>query len=124
MADIAVITTVVVIATIAVDYFMFSFVGPRIFKRALDRQAAKYNPRSEGLNIDLSYNQDIAGVSTELFGVHLRGQNISSIIDTFFKMISGKKRSPEFIYQDVEKVLKDDHMSVEEKLKKIIDLTR
>jgi hypothetical protein len=116
---------ILVLSTVAVDYFMFAVVAPRIIKRAFDKNAEKYNPKSgEGLNIDVSYNQSVGGILTELIGLHLRGYNIGSIIETAKKMFFGGKPSSELTYKKVEEILKDNKLDISEKLKRIIELTR
>ena len=112
-----------VLATIAIDYIMFAVVLPRVFAAALKKQADKYNPKTnEGLNVDVAYNQNFSGINAEVFGLHLRGQNIGSIIDTVMKMIAGKK-GPDLVNMEIEKVLKSD-IPNDEKFKKIIQLIR
>lgn len=112
-----------VLATIAIDYIMFAVVLPRVFAAALKKQADKYNPKTnEGLNVDVSYNQNFSGINAEVFGLHLRGQNIGGIIDTVMRMIAGKK-GPDLVNMEIEKVLKSD-IPNDEKFKKIIQLIR
>jgi hypothetical protein len=107
------------LSTIGVDYFMFAVILPRVFNRALKKQAEKYNPKTnEGLNVDVAYNQNFSGINTELFGLHLRGQNIGSIISTIGNMLSGKK-NPVLVGQEVESILKSD-IPLEEKLRRIL----
>ena len=112
-----------VLATIAIDYIMFAVVLPRVFAAALKKQADKYNPKTnEGLNVDVAYNQNFSGINAEVFGLHLRGQNIGSILDTVMRMIAGKK-GPDLVNMEIEKVLKSD-IPNDEKFKKIIQLIR
>ncbi|MEM0050115.1 MAG: hypothetical protein QXW39_06250, partial [Candidatus Bathyarchaeia archaeon] len=84
----------------------------------------KYNPKSDnGLNIDISYKQEIGGVQFEPFGLHLRGQNTGAIIETIARMFMGKKTGAD-LGASIYSVLTDKNTNADEKLKKIIEIIR